>query len=196
MSGAGAASLVVHAGRLRLEPYRPADCRELYAVRYHPTVRPFMARPALASYESHRAWTRSQLVDGGLLRLWLVRHADYPRAIGFTQLRFDPSGESAEIGVMFREPARHTQGATVAGVLTAHLAFVEFGCRELRSYVVDGHPRALAFNQAFGAVKVPSDRPGLVRLRMVREVLLAHPNFLKVMARCRLRGLRVVSADD
>jgi RimJ/RimL family protein N-acetyltransferase len=196
MSGTGSASLTVHAGRLRLEPYRPADCRELYAVRYHPTVRRFMARPALASYESHRAWTRSQLANGGPLRLWLVRHADHPRAIGFTQLRFDPSGDSAEIGVMFREPARHTQAATVVGALTLHLAFVELGCRELRSYVIEGHPRALAFNRAGGAVEVPSDRPGLVRLRMAREVCLTHPNFLKVMARYRLRGLRVVCAAE
>ena len=194
MSSAGASSLVVHAGRLRLDPYRPADCRELYAIRYHPTVRSFMSRPALAAYESHRAWTRSQLVDGAPLRLWLVRHVDHPRAIGFTQLRFDPLGDSAEIGVMFREPACHTQAAIVVGALTLHLAFVKLGCRELRSYVVEGHPRALAFNRAFGAVEVPSDRPGLVRLQIARQACLTHPNFLKVMARCRLRGLRVICA--
>ncbi len=196
MSNARTSAWVVHAGRLRLDPYRPADCRELYAIRYHPTVRSFMAQPDLVAYASHRAWTCLHLVDGAPLRLWLVRHVDHPRAIGFTQLRFDPLGDSAEIGVMFREPACHTQAAIVVGALTLHLAFVEMGCRELRSYVVEGHPRALAFNQAGGAVEVPSDRPGLVRLQLARQACLTHPNFLKVMARCRLRGLRVVSAVD
>jgi RimJ/RimL family protein N-acetyltransferase len=186
--------MIVRAGRLRLEPYRPADCRELYAIRYHPTVRSFMARPGLATYRSHQAWTQAQLVDGAPLRLWMVRHAAHPRAIGFAQLRFDLAGDSAEIGVMFREPARHAPWPTVVGVLAMHLAFVELGCRELHSYVVEGHQRALDFNRGGGAVAVPSDRPGLVRLRLAREACLSSPIYLKVMARCRLRGLCVTSA--
>lgn len=196
MSGSVLRGLTLRVGRLRMEPYEPADCRELYAIRYHPTVRRFMARPDLAGYRSHQAWTQMHLRDGSPLHLWLVRHAAEPRAIGFTQLRFDPPGDTAEIGVMFREPERHAQAAPVVGALTLHLAFVHSGCRELRSYVVEGHARALEFNQAGGAVVVPSDRSGLVCLRLERAACLANPNFQKVMARCRLRGLRIEPASD
>lgn len=168
---------------LRLDPYRDSDLRELYAVRFHPTVRTFMTDPTLVSYASHRDWSRANLGGERALCLWLVRPPTGGRAIGFTQLRVSATGDSAEIGVMFREPAQHPLQAAVATAMTLATAYRQLGCTWVRSYVALDHARALSFNRAWGGEPVPSDRQGQYCLAMHRDVCLANPRFQRVLAR-------------
>lgn len=174
--------LAFRAGCLRLDPYDDAARRELYAIRFHPTVRPFMTNPALASYRSHVGWARSHL-GGERLLLWLVRPPGGGRAIGFTQLQLDADGRHAEIGVMFRDPQLHRVRAAVATAMTLAIAFRVLGCAWVRSHVAVDHAHAIGFNQAWGGHEFPSDRPGQVCLAGSGEVWMAHPRYQRLLAR-------------
>src|SRR5262249_55610966 len=108
----------LHIGRLVLAPFEAKATRELYAVRYHPTVREFMSNPSLTPYRSHVAWTREHLMGSTDLHLWLVRPKDSARAVGFTQLKLNEARDTAEIGVMFREPGKHQLAAALSTAVT------------------------------------------------------------------------------
>jgi hypothetical protein len=173
----------VQAGHLTLDPFTagPAPARELYAVRNHPTVRPFMADPALIPYRAHLAWTRAHLVGSPALHLWLVRPAPGVRAIGFTQLKI--AGDTAEIGVMFREPETHRLPAALTTAITLHLAYTVLECAYTTSYVIPTHRHAIDFNLAWGASIVDSDKPPMVLLKMHRDACFANANFRRIMTR-------------
>ena len=175
----------VHFGRWVLEPFAAPATRELYAIRNHPTVRPFMANPALIPYRSHITWTRQHLLQNSGLHLWMVRPVAKRRAIGFTQLRMIAGGATAEIGVMFREPEKHRLTAGLATALSLQLAFEHFHCTWVISYVIPSHRQAIDFNLAWGASVVESDKPGMVMLKLHRETCAANPNYLRVLERVR-----------
>lgn len=174
-------------GPLTLDPFTASGIRELYAIRNHPTVRPFMANPEPIAYRSHAEWARERLVGSSDLLLWLVRPAPGRRAIGFTQLRLDAARDTGEIGVIFREPERHRLPAALATAITLHLLFERLGCGRVDSYVIPGHEAAIAYNRAWGTAIVESDKPGMVKLSMSREECLANANYRKVMSRVARR---------
>lgn len=176
-------ALSARLGALALDPFSEAGTRELYAIRNHPTVRPFMAHPELIPYKRHAAWVRDRLLGSQDLHLWLVRPAPGSRAIGFTQLRMNAARDVCEIGAIFREPESHRMPAGFATAITVHLAFDRFACRRIDSYVIPDHRAAIQYNQAWGMSIVESDKPGMVKLSMSREVCLANENYRKVMSR-------------
>jgi RimJ/RimL family protein N-acetyltransferase len=175
--------LRIQLGRLLLDPFTLMAARDLYAIRNHPSVRKFMSNSTLISYASHRAWLRSHLVDAPDLHLWLVRPQPKARAIGFTQLRLNAAQDIAEIGVMFKEPQQHRLPAALSTAVTLHLAFARFHYTWVTSYVIPSHQHAIAFNQAWGASIVESDKSGMVLLKLHRDACFANDNYHKIMMR-------------
>jgi hypothetical protein len=173
---------VFQATCLRLDPYDDASRRELYAVRFHSTVRPFMANSSLIPYRRHVDWARDHL-GGKALQLWLVRPPGGGRAFGFTQLQLDPDGANAEIGVMFRDPQLHRLRAAVATAMTLAIAFRVLGYQSIRSHVAVGHAHAIGFNQGWGGRESPSARPGQVCLTASGEAWLVNPRYRRLLAR-------------
>ncbi len=186
--------LRIQMGRLVLDPFDAKGTRELYAVRYHPTVREFMSNSALIPYRSHVEWTRTNLIGSLQLYLWLVRPSDSGRAIGFTQLKLNEARDTAEIGVMFREPARHQVTAALSTAVTLTLAYTKLGCPWVTSYVIPAHQHAIDFNVAWGASIVDSDKPGMVQLKLHRDVCTSNENYRRVMSRLSDR-LTIIDLD-
>ena len=166
---------------LELCEFVAADCRELYCIRNHPTVRRGMLHPQAIPYRAHRDWVRQNLPDNPALLLFMVRQRGCRRAIGLTQLRL--ASEVGEIGVMFRNPERYPLPAAFATAVTLHLAFCRLRLRQVDSYVIPGHAAAIRFNKSWGVVEVASDRPGLLKFILPAEVGLNNPAYLKVMNR-------------
>ncbi|PHX98245.1 MAG: hypothetical protein CK529_14040 [Rhodospirillaceae bacterium] len=162
--------LQAQVGQLLLTPYETKAARDLYAVRFHPTVRKFMTNPSLIAYRAHKDWVHQNLVQAPDMHLWLVRFGAAPRAIGFTQLKLNAAGNAAEIGVMFREPKKHQLAAVLSSAITLHLAFVHFSCAWVTSYVVPTAQHAIDYNLGGGFSIHPSDRPEMVCLRLSRDV--------------------------
>ncbi len=174
-------------GALTLDPFTEAGIRELYAIRNHPTVRPFMSNPEPIPYKGHAAWARAKLIGSQDLHLWLVRPAPDARAIGFTQLRLNAARDAGEIGVVFREPESHRMPAALATAITLHLLFDRLACGRVDSYVIPGHDAAIQYNRAWGTSIVESDKPGMVKLSMSRDECFANANYRKVMTRVSKR---------
>jgi len=174
---------LVQSGHLVLDPYTAGDSRDLYAVRFHPTVRKFMTNPSLIAYRAHQDWARQNLVQAPDMHLWLVRFGAAPRAIGFTQLKLNAAGNAAEIGVMFREPKKHQLASVLSSVITLHLAFVHFSCAWVTSYVVPTAQHAIDYNLGGGFSIHPSDRPEMVCLRLSRDVYLSSEIYRRVKVR-------------
>ena len=174
---------IAHDGRLILDPYTSADSRDLYAVRFHPTVRKFMTNPSLISYQSHKDWSWQNLVHAPDMHLWLVRPAPGVRAIGLTQLKLNAAGDNAEIGVMFREPEKHPLASVLSSAITLHLAFTHFSCEWVTSYVVPTAQHAIDYNLGGGFSIHESDRPGMVCLKMHRDVYMTNEINRRVKAR-------------
>jgi len=188
--------LQVEAGRMILDPFSLKAVRELYAVRFHPTVREFMSNPALIPYRSHVEWAKANLVGSSDLHLWLVRPNARSRAIGFTQLKFNSaSRDTAEVGIIFRDPDEHQFSTVVATGVTLYLAFVQFRCTWLTSYVMPSHRRAIAYNLTGGGVIVDSDRPGMIKFEFHRDTATSSDKtYSRVMKRLAGR-LTVVDLD-
>ena len=172
-------------GDMELSPFTARSSRELYCIRNHGSVRSFMANPELIPYRAHRAWVQKHLIDGRDLLLFLVRPRKGARAIGFTQLRIQ--GDTAEIGVVFREAFRHRTAAGLATVATLYLAFGHLSLSGLVSYVLPEHQGALVFNKAFGAQEVASDKPGMIKLTLSRAACLSNAHYTRVFSRIRER---------
>lgn len=183
--------LSVQVGRLLLDRYAVGDRRDLYAVRYHPSVRQFTSNPSLTSYRSHLAWVRENLLEATDLHLWLVRLNPAARAIGFAQLKLNTAGDGAEIGVMFRQANQHPLSAALTTAVTLYVAYTYFACTWITSYVVPSHQHAIDFNKAWGGTIVDSDRPGLVCLKMHRDVCQTNARFRRIMTRIAPR-LRII----
>jgi RimJ/RimL family protein N-acetyltransferase len=179
-------------GNLELAQFTPRDIRELYLIRNHPSVRRFMTNPGFLSYKAHRDWVQKNLIHQTNLLVFLVRLRG-ERAIGLTQLQ-RRGDDTAEIGVMFREANTHLVVPYTSTGATLHLAFGPLRLAWLVSYVVPGHDRAFALNQSFGAWTEESDKPGMIKYRLSREVCLANENYLKVMNRMRDQ-LTITDAD-
>jgi RimJ/RimL family protein N-acetyltransferase len=175
-------------GHLELRQFSAPDMRELYRVRNHESVRNHMSRPALIPYKSHVQWVKSELLANESLLLFLVRTRAGQHAVGLTQLRI--ADRAAEIGVMFREPSTHQIVTSVATVATLHLAFEHFELDEVFSFVISSHTPAIRFNKVFGAWEESSDRPGMVKLRLTRQVCVQNENYNRIFNRIKNR-LRV-----
>lgn len=171
-------------GHVALSRFRPEDTDDLYRIRNHPSIRQYMANPAPLAYDAHVEWVRRNLVEGRDLVLFLVRFEGEP--VGFTLLRLVGDG-TAEIGVMFQEAAKYRIVPAYAALATLSCAFSELRVTGLISYALPAHERARALNRAFGAREVESDKPGMIKFAMSREVGLANPSYVKLMARLRDR---------
>lgn len=184
-------------GRLLLDPYTAADSRDLYAVRFHPTVRQFMTNPSLIAYQAHKEWSLQNLVHAPDMHLWLVRPAAGVRAIGLTQLKFNARGDNAEIGVMFREPEKHRLASVLSSAITLHLAFNHFSCEWVTSYVVPTAQHAIDYNLGGGFLIHESDRPGMVCLKLHRDIYLTNEINRRVKARVTPRlKISAVNTED
>lgn len=166
---------------LELEEFVPADCRELYRIRNHASVREGMLNPGLIPYLAHKAWVQKSLIAKHSLVLFMVRQKGQKRAIGFTQLLLQ--GETGEIGIMFREPEKHRVAATFSTVATIHFGLCHLGLCGITSYVIPSHNKAIRFNRSWGIIEVVSDKPGLLKFRAAADVLLNNPAYLKTFRR-------------
>lgn len=180
-----------------LEPYAQSACRDLYAVRFHPTVRKFMSNPSRIPYRAHKDWARKNLLEAPDTHLWLVRPEPGARAIGLTQLKLNTAGDIAEMGVMFREPQKYQWASVMSSAITLHLAFIQFACNWVTSYVIPTAQHAIDYNLRGGFSIVESDRPELVCLKMRRDVYLSNQLHLRLMGRIipRLRISSVIAED-
>jgi RimJ/RimL family protein N-acetyltransferase len=176
-------SFHVHIAGLTLSQFKAADIRELYVIRNHPSVRQHMTSSKPIPYRQHVSWCAENLLnraDPSPLLL-MVRRGGQKRAAGLTQLRI--KNDQAEIGVIFKEPQRHRFEAGIATVATLHMAFCELGLQSLISYVIPSHTAALEFNRAFGATQIDSDKPGMIKLFLPRDVCLRNDHYRKVIER-------------
>jgi len=188
---------LVQSGHLVLDPYTAGDSRDLYAVRFHPTVRKFMTNPSLIPYRGHKDWARQNLVQAPDMHLWLVRFGAAPRAIGFTQLKFNAAGDNAEIGVMFREPEKHQLASVLSSAITLHLAFIHFSCEWVTSYVVPTAQHAIDYNLGGGFSIHESDHAEMVCLKLHRDVYLSNEINSRVKARIMPRlKISAVTTED
>ncbi len=188
---------LVQAGHLALDPYTQGDSRELYAVRFHPTVRKFMTNPSRIPYLAHKDWACQNLVRAPDMHLWLARPAPGARAIGLTQLKLNAAGDNAEIGVMFREPEKHQLSSVLSSVITLRLAFIHFSCDWVTSYVVPTAQHAIDYNLGGGFSIHESDRPQMVCLKLHRDLYLSNDFYRRVEGRIvpRLK-ISSVNIDD
>lgn len=172
-------------GHVELRQFSPRDMRELYCIRNHESVRQFMSRPSLIPYRSHVQWVNSELIGNSHFLLFLVRTGTGRRAVGLTQLRL--TGAYAEIGVMFREASAHQTVTSVSTVIMLHLAFELLQLKGVLSYVIASNAAAIRFNKAFGAGEEQPDRPGMVKLRLTRDVCLGNQNYKRILDRIKSR---------
>ena len=169
-------------GKLELAQFTGADTGDLYRIRNHESVRGFMSNPSPLEWESHTAWVRDNLLSGGRILLLMVRLDGAP--LGFTLLK-RLTEDTAEIGVVVREAARHRLIPSEAGAATLYLAFEVLRFRRLVSYVVPAHRHALNFNRRAGARQVASDKAGMLKLSFSRAGYLRNPHCRRIVARMR-----------
>ena len=169
-------------GKLELAQFTAADTEDLYRIRNHESVRGFMSNPAPLEWESHVAWVRDNLLSGGRILLLMVRLEG--EALGFTLLK-RLAEDTAEIGVVVREAAKHRLIPSEAGAATMYLAFEVLGFRRLVSYVVPRHEHAVSFNRRAGGREVASDKPGMLRLNFTLTGYLRNSHCRKIVARMR-----------
>jgi hypothetical protein len=79
-------------------------------------------------------------------------------------------------------------------VATLRYAFCHLGLAYLISYVLPSHHRAIALNRSFGAWEVESEKRGMLKFRLSREICLGNSNYLKVLARIKDK-IRITCAD-
>ncbi len=182
----------IQVGSLELLQFSLKDTRELYCVRNHDSVRRYMSNPEPIPYKSHARWVKAQLLCNRNFLLFLVRTRPQERAVGLTQLRIE--GDTAEIGVMFREAFRHQMAAYISTVAMLHLAFEHLQLRWIVSYVIPSHGAAIRFNKSFGAWEEESDIPGMVKVRLSKDRCIQNENFRRVFDRVKHR-LHVGTAD-
>ena len=169
----------ISVGDLLLARFTAADTRALWEIRNHDTVLPFLSDPRPIEYAAHEAWVRANLVDATRLDLFMARRRS--ETLGFSLLR--PVDETTrEIGLMFREPERYPLAIFNAAFGTVHYACAVLGVT-LTSWVIPGHEKAFSLNQAFGAVEIPSSKPGMKQFHMTPETCLANETYRKVRAR-------------
>ena len=177
-------TMKILSGGVELAQFTAADTQALYDVRNHESVRSFMANPAPLAIEAHREWTRTHLLEGADVLLFMIRAGGAP--CGFSVLK-RLSADRAEIGVMVRDAAQRPIVASIAATATLHCAFERLSFETLVSWVRPEHRRALGFNQAFGGVEVPSEKPGMLQFRLSRSECLRNERYRRLRARLGTR---------
>lgn len=176
---------------LELAQFTREDTPDLYHIRNHDSVRPFMSHSAPFSYEAHERWIRKNLTERSGFLIFLVRlRQEAP--IGYTLLKRHGE-DAAEVGAAFQEATKHPVVPFVATVATFHLAFCHFHLASLFSYVLPTNERALAVNRSLALTELESDKPGELKMRVTREACLANPNYIKVFN--RMKSKLVISGD-
>jgi RimJ/RimL family protein N-acetyltransferase len=169
-------------GKLELAQFTAADTEDLYRIRDHESVRAFMSNPAPLEWDSHVAWVRQNLLEGGQILLLIVRLGG--AALGFTLLK-RLAEDAAEVGVVLREAPRHRLIASEAGAATLYLGFEMFQFKRLVSYVVPTHAHAIEFNSRAGGREVPSDKQGMLQFNFSGEGYLSNRHCQRIVARMR-----------
>jgi len=172
--------MIITIGSLELARFRPEDLEDLYRIRNDPSVREYMADPGPIPHTAHVKWVNEHLVDSQEILLLMVRLRG--EAIGFTLLK-RVGEEAAEIGVIFREAERHLTVPYTCTVATLRYAFCHLGLAYVISYVLPVHHRAIALNRSFGAWEVESEKRGMLKFRLSREICLGNGNYLKAFSR-------------
>ena len=176
---------------LKLAQFGPGDLEDLYRIRNARSVREYMADSAPISYTAHVEWVNEHLVDSQEILLLMARLRG--QAIGFTLLK-RVGEEAAEIGVIFREADRHLTIPYTSAVATLYCAFCHLGLAYVVSYVLPVHHRAVALNRSFGAWEVESEKNGMRKFRLSREICLGNSNYLKVLSRIE-KKMRISGSD-
>jgi RimJ/RimL family protein N-acetyltransferase len=169
-------------GELELAQFAAADTEDLYRIRNHESVRAFMSNPAPLDWETHVAWVRENLLEGGQILLLIVRLAG--AALGFTLLK-RLAADTAEVGVVIREASRHGLIASEAGAATLYLGFEVLRFARLVSYVVPAHGHAIDFNTRAGGREVASDKPGMLQFDFLEESYLNNRHCKRIVSRMR-----------
>lgn len=169
-------------GTLYLTLFAENDIEALYRIRNHATVRKYMSNTQPIGYDSHVKWVRQNLIGEKKLLLFMVRRKDQP--LGFTLLK-KVSEDTAEMGVIFREASKHPGVPYYATVMTLYIAFGYLKLSWLVSYVIPGHERAIYINNAFGGWEVESDKPGMGKFCVNRDVCMKSESYQKVMGRIK-----------
>jgi RimJ/RimL family protein N-acetyltransferase len=167
-------------GGATLTEFEPADVRTLFEIRNHETVRPFMPDPTPLQFERHEAWVAGHLGAGRPLRLFIARQQG--QAVGFTIFKQVAAGVG-EIGVLFKEPDRHTTLAAQTAAVMLWVCCAHFGMDWVLTFVNPGHERALAINRGFGLIEAASDKAGELCFRTPASVVLEHPRYRRIWSR-------------
>ncbi len=150
-----------------------------------------MADPQPIPYDSHVEWVRKNFIDEKKLLLLVVRRQGNP--LGFTLLK-KVSEDTAEIGVIFMEATKHPIVPYYSTVITLCIAFCCLKLSWLISYVIPGHDRAISLNNSFGAWEIESDKPGMHKFCLSREICVENENYQKVMKRIK-NNLKIRCGD-
>jgi hypothetical protein len=169
-------------GTFHLTRFAEKDIEALHRIRNHATVRKYMANTQPIGYDSHVKWVRQNLIGEKKLLLFMVRRKDRP--LGFTLLK-KISEDTAEMGVIFRDASKHPVVPYYATVITLYIAFGYLKLSWLVSYVIPGHERAISMNHSFGGWEVESDKPGMIKFRVSRDVCTKSENYQKVIGRIK-----------
>lgn len=176
---------------LEIRQFVEGDTKALHLIRNHESVRRYMADPSSVPYESHEEWVRNNLIDKKNLLLFMVRRKG--EAIGFTLLK-KVSEDTAEMGVIFKEANKYPGVIYSATVITLYIAFCCLKLSVLVSYVIPGHDRAISLNRSFGGWEIESDKPGMIRFCVSREVCLGNKNYQKGFSRIKSK-LKIMGDD-
>jgi hypothetical protein len=163
-------------GEVGFKQFGAADTMDLYRIRNHPTVRPFMPSPEPMPYERHQDWVRAHLLEihAGSPLVLIGRAGAEPAAFGILKPTAEPG--ALEVGVIV---AGTRQGSTLSprlGVALFTIAHEVFGAHALVSHVHHGHRTALRLNQGAGLLPADgSDKPGETSFRTPIAVALSTP---------------------
>ena len=178
--------------RLVLRRFQAEDMDDLYAIRNHSSVRKYMMDTTELDYQKHYTWASQHLLSAERDVLLFIARIDN-EACGFSLIR-DAIGSQAEIGFIFRRANDLHQLLYIPESVVAfgYFLFAHLDMRELYSYVVNGHERALRLNLAFGGEVVPSDRDRMTRIRITRKNCMESDAYTKIFGRIA----DVIKVDD
>ena len=95
--------------------------------------------------------------------------------------------ETAEIGVMFREPDEHMMMSSITTIVMLELAFTHDRLETLVSDVRPDNLRALRLNRSLRAWEVPSNKPEVMRFTLSNTVARQNRLYQRVRPRIILQ---------
>ena len=171
-------------GTLELTRFTDEDSGDLYRIRNHSSIRRYMADSSPISYKAHNKWVRENLIEEPKILLFMARRKK--EALAFTLLK-KVAADTAEMGVIFKEASKHPVLASYCAAATLYVAFSRLNLDWLISYVVTKHEKAFAMNRTFGGWEIESDKPGMIKFCVNREICTGNQNYVKILERIKDR---------